>query len=124
MDKASSPASTMQAMRWNRLCLSVFMMIGAIIRIAGFKYMGLEDDTWQFYWQHAEGTIAVMMASITAFRTLFVRPPVNLNEDITTPRSPVEMRESYTSFLALSRFLLVTTGFSEHRMLALEAEPW
>lgn len=70
------------------LCLSVVMAIFAIIRVAGFHYRGIEDDTWQFFWQHAEGAIAVMMASITAFRTLFVKPDNDPN--ITTPRSPLE----------------------------------
>ncbi|KAF2112886.1 hypothetical protein BDV96DRAFT_579311 [Lophiotrema nucula] len=70
------------------LCLSIFMAICAIARIAGFHYKGVEDDTWEFFWQHAEGAVAVMMASITAFRTLFVKPTDH--EDITTPRSPVE----------------------------------
>ncbi|KAI0867978.1 hypothetical protein GGS24DRAFT_507256 [Hypoxylon argillaceum] len=55
------------------LCLSVFMAICAIIRIAGFYYKGLEDDVWEFFWQQTEGAVAVMMASITAFRTLFVK---------------------------------------------------
>jgi hypothetical protein len=64
------------------------MAICAIIKISGFKYYGVEDDTWQFFWQQAEGTIAVMMASITAFRTLFVRRTDD--PDISTPRSPVE----------------------------------
>jgi hypothetical protein len=70
------------------LCLSIFMAICAIIRVSGFEYHGVEDDSWQFFWQQAEGTIAVMMASITAFRTLFVRP--TNDPDVSTPRSPVE----------------------------------
>jgi len=55
------------------LCLSIFMAICAIVRVAGFHYKGLEDDTWEFFWQHTEGAVSVMMASITAFRTLFVK---------------------------------------------------
>lgn len=64
------------------------MAICAIIRVSGFHYKGIEDDTWQFYWQQAEGATAVMMASITAFRTLFVKPSDDPNA--TTRRSPVE----------------------------------
>jgi hypothetical protein len=71
------------------LCLSVFMAICAIIRVSGFHYHGIEDDSWEFYWQQAEGAVAVMMASITAFRTLFVKPSDN-DPNVTTPRSPVE----------------------------------
>ncbi|KAI0414323.1 hypothetical protein F5X98DRAFT_390042 [Xylaria grammica] len=55
------------------LCLSIFMAILAIVRISGFFYKGLEDDIWEFFWQQTEGAVAVMMASITAFRTLFVK---------------------------------------------------
>jgi hypothetical protein len=70
------------------LCLSIFMAICAIVRIAGFHYKGVEDDTWEFFWQHAEGAVAVMMASITAFRTLFVKPADDT--EATTPLSPAE----------------------------------
>lgn len=55
------------------LCLSIFMAAVAIVRISGFYYKGLEDDIWEFFWQQTEGAVAVMMASITAFRTLFVK---------------------------------------------------
>ncbi|KAI4600650.1 hypothetical protein KJ359_012811 [Pestalotiopsis sp. 9143b] len=68
------------------LCLSIFMAVCAVIRIAGFHYKGLEDDTWEFFWQQVEGAVAVMMASITAFRTLFVR---QTNNDKVADRSPV-----------------------------------
>ncbi|KAI1456429.1 hypothetical protein F4805DRAFT_458853 [Annulohypoxylon moriforme] len=69
-------------------CLSIFMAICAIVRIAGFHYRGLEDDIWEFFWQQTEGAVAVMMASITAFRTLFVKQ--TNSPDDTTSRSPVE----------------------------------
>ncbi|CAI6338090.1 unnamed protein product [Periconia digitata] len=71
------------------LCLSIFMAICALIRIIGFHYKGIEDDVWPFFWQQTEGSIAVMMASITAFRTLFVKPDTD-GDDIKTPRSPIE----------------------------------
>ncbi|KAI0812805.1 hypothetical protein GGR55DRAFT_637956 [Xylaria sp. FL0064] len=45
----------------------------AIVRISGFYYKGLEDDISEFFWQQTEGGVAVMMASITAFRTLFIK---------------------------------------------------
>lgn len=50
------------------LCLSIFMAIFAIVRIAGFHYKGREDDVWESFCQHSEGAVSVMMASITAFR--------------------------------------------------------
>ncbi|KAI0972793.1 hypothetical protein F4678DRAFT_52285 [Xylaria arbuscula] len=55
------------------LCLSIIMALLAIVRISGFYYKSLEDDIWEFFWQQTEGAVAVMMASITAFRTLFVK---------------------------------------------------
>jgi len=69
------------------LCLSIFMVICAIIRIAGFHYKGFEDDTWEFFWQHTEGAVSVMMASITAFRTLFIKQNNNSDDDTTSQDS-------------------------------------
>lgn len=86
------------------LCLSIFMAICAIIRLAGFHYNGLEDDTWQFLWQHTEGAISVMMASITAFRTLFVKQ--TNNSDNCSPHNPVESlfwHRLFKRFQALAR---------------------
>lgn len=85
------------------LCLSIFMAICAIIRIAGFHYKGVEDDTWEFFWQQLEGAVAVMMASITAFRTLFVKQTTNADD--TTSRSPVEslLHRFYMRFQSLAR---------------------
>jgi hypothetical protein len=85
------------------LCLSIVMAMFAIIKIAGFHYHGLEDDTWQFFWQQAEGAVAVMMASITAFRTLFVKSDQNPNVSI--PRSPVEsfFHRVYSRFRSLAQ---------------------
>jgi hypothetical protein len=85
------------------LCLSVFMAICAIIRIAGFHYKGQEDDIWEFFWQQTEGAVAVMMASITAFRTLFVRQASD--SEGTPPCSPVEslLHRVFSRFQALAR---------------------
>jgi hypothetical protein len=66
------------------------MAICAIVRIVGsisdFHHKGRMDDTWEYFWQYAESAVAVMMASITSFRTLFVKPSRNYNA--TTPHSP------------------------------------
>lgn len=85
------------------LGLSVFMAICAIIRMTGFHYKGVEDDTWEFLWQHIEGAVAVMMASITAFRTLFVKQTGNVED--TKPRSPVDnlLRRLHKRFQSLAR---------------------
>lgn len=78
------------------------MAICAIIRIAGFHYKGVEDDTWEFFWQQIEGAVAIMMASITAFRTLFVK---QTNQAETAPRSPAGsfFHRIYRRFQTLAR---------------------
>ena len=79
------------------------MAICAVARIAGFHYKGLEDDVWSFFWQHVEGAVAVMMASITVFRTLFVKQTTNT--ETTTPRSPMEslFHRIFKRFQSLAR---------------------
>lgn len=52
------------------LCLSVFMIIIAIIRIS--RVHATDFEIWASFWQQFEGCIAVLMVSLTAFRTLFV----------------------------------------------------
>ncbi|KAI0596337.1 hypothetical protein F4775DRAFT_564971 [Biscogniauxia sp. FL1348] len=86
------------------LCLSIFMAICAVVRVAGFHYKGLEDDIWQFFWQQTEGAVAVMMASITAFRTLFVKQTSNSEHDATSP-SPIEsfFRRFFRRFQSLAQ---------------------
>lgn len=85
------------------LCLSIFMVICAIVRMAGFHYKGLEDDVWEFFWQHIKGAVAVMMASITAFRTLFVKQ--TSNSEAMAARSPAEslFRRLFRHFQLLAR---------------------
>lgn len=85
------------------LCLSIFMAICAIARIAGFHYKGLEDDVWEFFWQHTEGAVAVMMASLTAFRTLFVKQTTDT--EVQTSRGPAEnlFRRILRCFQSLAR---------------------
>jgi len=63
------------------------MAVCAIVKVAGFHYQGLQDDSWNFFWVQIEASIAVMMGSVTAFRTLFVRP-TKQPSDAMTPRSP------------------------------------
>ncbi|KAL2046291.1 hypothetical protein N7G274_001738 [Stereocaulon virgatum] len=52
------------------LSLSVFMIVIAIVRIS--RVHASDFETWAIFWQHFEGCIAVLMVSLTAFRTLFV----------------------------------------------------
>lgn len=63
------------------LCLSLAMIVVAIVRIAGIKLAGGDVDiVWLAFWQQQESSIAVIMVSASAFRSLFVvstgnRPP-------------------------------------------------
>lgn len=54
------------------LCLSICMIIIAIVRISGARIHHTTniDVQWQTFWNDIEGTVAVIMVSITAFRSL------------------------------------------------------
>ncbi|KAI9833207.1 MAG: hypothetical protein M1826_000120 [Phylliscum demangeonii] len=48
------------------LCLSVFMMMTAVVRISALQ------NTSSFFWQQMEACLAVLMVSLTALRSIFV----------------------------------------------------
>ena len=57
--------------------LSAVMAIVAIVRMSGFRIGGANhhkvyDLIWQLYWHYMEGCIACIMASVAAFRSLFI----------------------------------------------------
>lgn len=54
------------------LSLNLFMTFTAIVRRAGLKYHGTLDTVWLFTWHHIEACVAVIMISITAFRSIYV----------------------------------------------------
>jgi len=54
------------------LCLNIFMIIMAVIRLSGFRYRHTFDDSWILIWLQLEACIAVTMVSLTAFRSIFV----------------------------------------------------
>lgn len=54
------------------LCLSFAMIVVAIIRISPYHSRRVRDVTWLLFWQHIEGCIALIMASVTILRTAFV----------------------------------------------------
>ncbi len=74
------------------LCLSVCMIIIAIIRVAGLHYQGKFDNTWIFLWQHVESCIAVTMLSLTAFRSIFVSTKPNRSPNKARPWVPSTSR--------------------------------
>ncbi|MCJ1437073.1 hypothetical protein MMC27_006458 [Xylographa pallens] len=55
------------------LCLSLVMVITAITRISGINLDGgAVDIVWLAFWQQQECSIAVIMVSVSAFRSFFV----------------------------------------------------
>lgn len=79
------------------LCLSIFMIIIAIVRIsnirmnsgnffpslqgADFPSLQGADIVWVIFWQQVEACTAVIMVSLSAFRSFFVAHESRLRED-------------------------------------------
>lgn len=79
------------------LCLSGVMIIVTIVRIAGIKRggSGSVDIVWLAFWQQQECSIAVLMVSVSAFRSLFVQSPAQ-PPILRQPRSsPSEKRRGF-----------------------------
>ena len=58
------------------LCLSVFMIVIASVRLALVNIPttggnSVPDTAWLFFWQAMEACIAIIMVSLTAFRSLY-----------------------------------------------------
>ena len=54
------------------LCLSVLMIIIAIVRVAASSLPGgVTDTAWLFFWQTMEAAVAVITVSLTAIKSLF-----------------------------------------------------
>ena len=70
------------------LCLSICMIIMAIVRVSGIHYRGKFDNAWIFMWQQVEACIAVTMLSLTAFRSVFVASKPSLNNKKASPWVP------------------------------------
>jgi len=54
------------------LSLSIFTMIVSVVRIAGGMINGMVDPAWVNFWLQVEAAVAVMIVSITAYRSLFI----------------------------------------------------
>ncbi|KAJ8131069.1 hypothetical protein O1611_g2555 [Lasiodiplodia mahajangana] len=85
------------------LCLSIFMAIIAIIRLSGYYYKGYGNSVWEFFWQQVECAVAVTTASITAFRTLFVKQQRHDRFGATDSQEPSLFRRFLMRFNALAR---------------------
>ena len=62
------------------LCLSLFMVVIAIVRVSNIKGVNGIDLRWELFWQYMEGSVAILMASITAFRTIFLNQTPTVSE--------------------------------------------
>lgn len=62
------------------LCLSTVMAVFAIIRISRISDPRGINMIWQVLWQALEGCIALLMASVTAFRSIFVYQEIRQRE--------------------------------------------
>ncbi len=49
------------------------MVIVTIVRVSGLRNGSNLDPVWDFYWQVVESSIAIIMVSLTAFRSFFVQ---------------------------------------------------
>lgn len=54
------------------LSLNLFMTFTAAVRVSGLNDQGKFDLIWLYVWQHIEACVAVMMISLTAFRSVFI----------------------------------------------------
>ena len=55
------------------LCLSIFMILIAIIRVStGKNSNGQVDSAWVIFWLQAEASVAIVVVSMSAFRALFI----------------------------------------------------
>lgn len=62
------------------LSLSVVMILASTTRYIGYYFRPVRlDTTWIIFWIYLEASIAIIVASITAFRTLFARRGLDPN---------------------------------------------
>lgn len=82
------------------LSLSLVMAIIAIVRMIGSIRPGLKslDVSWELFWQQMEGCIAIMMGSMSAFRTVFSgRGPVRARNVADDGLSPQDSEQGASS---------------------------
>lgn len=54
------------------LCLTIIIIIIAIIRSSSLRVQDKIDPVWALYWQYMTAEIGIIMAALTAFRQFFV----------------------------------------------------
>ncbi|CAL8576790.1 hypothetical protein XPA_002655 [Xanthoria parietina] len=69
------------------LGLSIFTIIVSIVRIAGAQFPnGSVDSAWVVFWLQLEAAVAVIIVSITSYRSLFVKEKSTDNKKSPSPR--------------------------------------
>ncbi|KAF2805346.1 uncharacterized protein BDZ99DRAFT_574927 [Mytilinidion resinicola] len=54
------------------LCLSLVMVAMAVARVSKMHGVTAMDIPYEYFWQYLEAAVALLMASLTSFRTFFV----------------------------------------------------
>ncbi|KAF4626585.1 hypothetical protein G7Y89_g11572 [Cudoniella acicularis] len=78
-------------------CLTVIIMIFAIVRVAMVKsWSFMPDETWLYMWSSIEQTVSIMIACLASFRTLFVKqePTRKPQASIYYPSRPSKFNQS------------------------------
>lgn len=55
------------------LCLSIVMIIIAIVRMANYRLGHIIDSTWEIFWQYMEACVSIMAGSMTIFPRLYLQ---------------------------------------------------
>ncbi|KAF2867538.1 hypothetical protein BDV95DRAFT_446102, partial [Massariosphaeria phaeospora] len=63
------------------LCLSIGMIIAGILRMSAAYHGGYWDLTWQYLLLYLESCVAITMASVSAFRSVFVEQKRRREQD-------------------------------------------
>lgn len=109
------------------LCLSIFMIIIAIVRISKIRIKRTLEDinlpsgysasgadlVWVLFWQQVEACTAVIMVSLSAFRSFFVAHESRIREDRNRNR---QWYMSNKKALAWRRRLLQSEGEEMDRL--------
>lgn len=76
------------------LCLSIVMVILAIVRMTGYAdHPGVMDPAWSAFWIYVESCVAIIMASVSAVRPLFVNRGRGKEVDEEKNRVPLPMND-------------------------------
>ena len=99
------------------LCLSVFMIIIAIVRVTASELPGgVADTSWLFFWQTMEAAIAVIMVALTGFRSLFYAEPSTRKRSASVFNHSQRSRERYDKLSGLGSITPSSVGVSCKRI--------